>query len=338
MTARTEDSAGTVAPASLPLTPWRLAALTARGLVSDRRERRRERQGTGRRLGPRMLDPRLRAPVFVLGAPRSGTTFLGSCIGALPDVSYHFEPRVTKAAARQVYAGLWSARRAGRVFRTSYRLLLLAAGDGGRRFVEKNPENCFIVPFLTATFPEARFVQIIRDGRDVAVSHAEKPWLSATSAGTGQRGRGGQAWGPWARWWVEPERAAEFAEATDLTRTAWSWRRFTESARNALAQLPPDRVLTVRYEEVVTNPPEAAAALAAFLGYAEPPAALLSALGRADTGSIGRWRNVLDAEGLADIEREAGPLLRELGYGFSAISADAEADAGHVRPGTGAGG
>jgi hypothetical protein len=253
--------------------------------------------------------------VFVLGAPRSGTTFLGSCIGALPEVSYHFEPRVTKAAARQVYDGTWSQQRAARVFRTSYRLLMLAAGDGGRRFVEKNPENCFVVPFLTRTFPDARFVQIIRDGRDVAVSHAEKPWLSATSAGTGQRGRGGQAWGPWARWWVEPERAAEFTAASDLTRTAWSWRRFTESARNALAELPPERVLTVRYEDLVTRPEEAAATIAAFFGHPDVPAPLREALAKADPGSVGRWRSVLDADGLADVEREAGALLRELGYG-----------------------
>lgn len=302
-------------PAHLQLTPWRLAVLTARGLVSDRRERRRERAGRPRRRPTAaVLSPRLREPVFVLGAPRSGTTFLGSCIGALPEVSYHFEPRVTKAAARMVYEGTWSERRAGRVFRLSYRLLLLAAGDGGRRFVEKNPENCFVVPFLVRTFPDARFVQIIRDGRDVAVSHAEKPWLSARSAGSGRRGRGGQAWGPWARWWVERERADEFAAASDLTRTAWSWRRFTSVARAALAELPPDRVLTVRYENVVRHPDEAARTIAAFFGHAEPPASLVAALATADPKSIGRWREALDDEGLADVEREAGPLLRELGY------------------------
>ena len=312
----TTDQAAASPPPPLALTPWRLFALTARGLVSDRRERRRDRAGApARRLGPRVLDPRLTAPVFVLGAPRSGTTFLGACIGALPEVSYHFEPRVTKAAARQIYEGAWSPQRGARVFRTSYRLLLLAAGDGGRRFVEKNPENCFVVPFLARTFPDARFVQIIRDGRDVAVSHAEKPWLSAASAGSGQRGRGGQAWGPWARWWVEPERASEFAAASDLTRTAWSWRRFTEAARTALAELPPERVLTVRYEDVVTRPEEAAATLATFFGHTEAPAPLRQALARADAGSIGRWRAALDADGLADVEREAGPLLRELGYG-----------------------
>lgn len=303
-------------PPPLELTARGLLVLTARGLVSDRRERQAQHRALPRPARPpsvRRLIPRLQEPVFVLGAPRSGTTFLGSCIGTVPEVSYHFEPRVTKAAARMVYQGAWSDRRAARVFRSSYGLLQLAAAEGHTRFVEKNPENCFIVPFLARTFPDARFVQIIRDGRDVAVSHAEKPWLSARSTGT-QRGRGGQAWGPWARWWVEPERAAEFAAGSDLTRTAWSWRRFTDAARTHLAELPAERVLTVRYEDVVTDPEQAAVVIGRFFGHDEPPAALRQALLTAEPKSIGRWRQVLDDEGLADVEREAGALLRELGY------------------------
>jgi hypothetical protein len=304
-------------PPTLQLNAWRLASLTARGVASDRRERGRE--GVPNSAPPSagraaLLDLRLRAPVFVLGAPRSGTTFLGSCLGALPEVSYHFEPRVTKAAARQVYEGLWSEKHAARVFRSSDRILLLAAGEGGRRFAEKNPENCFIVPFLSRAFPDASFIQIIRDGRDVAVSHAEKPWLSSRSAESGQRGRSGQAWGPWARWWVEPERTEEFAQVSDVTRTAWSWRRYTDAARAHLADLPSERVLTLRYEDVVRQPDAAADSLAGFLGHETAPASLREAFARADPGSVGRWRRSLDDQALADVEREAGGLLRELGY------------------------
>jgi hypothetical protein len=311
------DAPADARPPAPQLTAWRLAQLTARGLVSDRRERRSEPRSSapsGRWLSPRRFDPRLRAPIFILGAPRSGTTFLGSCFGALPDVSYHFEPRVTKAAARHVYDGTWSQRRAARTFRANYALLQVAAGHGGRRFAEKNPENCFVVPFLAETFPDARFVQIIRDGRDVAVSHAEQPWLAAGSAGSSGRGRAGQTWGPAARWWVEPERAEEFAAASDVTRTAWAWRRFTEAARGHLTALPAERVMSLRYEDVVRRPEDAAVAIAAFCGHETPPEPLRQALLRADPRSIGRWRNTLDDRGLADVDREAGALLRELGY------------------------
>ena len=45
-----------------------------------------------------------------------------------------------------------------------------------------------------------------------------------------------------------------------------------------------------------------------------PAEPLVSALGRAHAGSVGRYRSELTAEQLADVEDEAGPLLRELGY------------------------
>jgi hypothetical protein len=287
--------------------------LGAVGLVSDLRDRRREPE-IRKRPTVRALDPRLRRPIFIIGAPRSGTTFLGSCIGRMPEVSYHFEPRLTKAAARCVYDGSWSERRSAAVFRLSYSALLLAALDGGRRFAEKNPENSFVVPFLAAAMPTAQFIHIIRDGRDAAASHAEQPWLTAASAGTGRRGRGGQLWGPYPRWWVEGSRRQEFSAVSDLVRTAWCWRRFTSAALDGLAGLPPGRVLEVRYESVVADPPAAAAVLGDFLGTA--PAgrqALLAGLARARTSSVGRWRS-LPSEQIGEVEAEIGPLLTRLGY------------------------
>ena len=50
---------------------------------------------------------------------------------------------------------------------------MIANLDGGYRFAEKDPENSFLVPFLAAEFPDAQFVQILRDGRDSTVSNAE---------------------------------------------------------------------------------------------------------------------------------------------------------------------
>src|SRR2546429_582728 len=202
-------------PASSPDVTWlRMLRLGAIGLASDFRDRRRE-PALRKRPSAHALDPRLHRPIFIIGAPRSGTTFLGSCLGRMPEVSYHFEPRLTKAAARCVYDGSWTERRCAAVFRGFYSAMLLAGLDGGRRFAEKNPENGFVVPFLAESMPDAQFVHIIRDGRDAAVSHSEQPWLNAASAGSGRRGRGGQLWGNTARWWVEPDRREEFAAVSD---------------------------------------------------------------------------------------------------------------------------
>jgi hypothetical protein len=302
-------------PVSSPDVTWlRMLRLGALGLASDIRDRRRE-PALRKRPSARALDPRLHRPIFIIGAPRSGTTFLGSCIGRLPEVSYHLEPRLTKAAARCVYDGSWSERRSAAVFRLSYSALLLAALDGGRRFAEKNPENGFVVPFLAAALPSAVFVHIIRDGRDATVSHAEQPWLAAASAGAGQRGRGGQLWGPYPRWWVEPDRREEFTQVSDLVRTAWCWRRFTTAALDGLAGLPAGRMIEVRYEALVRDPAGAAELLAGFLETS--PAglqALRDGLARARTDSVGRWRGVLAEREVAEVEAEIGPLLARLGY------------------------
>jgi hypothetical protein len=298
-----------------PATPvHRLAWLGALGLVSDLRERRRltGRQSPRRTL--RSVDPRLHQPIFILGAPRSGTTFLGSQIGMVPEISYHFEPRLTKAAAAFVDQGLWSERAATRVFRGNYSALLLAGLHGGLRFAEKNPENCFIIPFLARTFPDAVFVSIVRDGRDAAVSLAEKPWLAADTAGSGRRGRGGQEWGPVPRFWVEPHRRTEFTEVTDLERAIWCWRRFTEAASEGLAELPAERHHDVRYESLVTDPDGAAEPLADFLELSGDSRRILrDALRTADPGSVGRFRARTDPE-LDLMHKQAGTLLSELGY------------------------
>jgi hypothetical protein len=284
------------------------------GLASDIRDRRAEPELRRRPLA-RVLDPRLHRPIFIIGAPRSGTTFLGRCIGRMPEVSYHFEPRLTKAGAQCVYDGTWSARRSAAVFRTSYALLLLATLDGGRRFAEKNPENSFLVPFLAATFPTAQFVHIIRDGRDVAVSHARQPWLAAASAGSGRRGHARQPYGPHVRWWVEPERRAEFPAVSDIVRTAWCWRRFTEAALEGLATLPPGRSLEVRYEQVVSAPLEVGERLAEFLDTPAPGRdALCAGLADARAGSVGQWRRALGKDQVAEVECEIGHLLSQLGY------------------------
>jgi hypothetical protein len=312
VTPQDETRAGPPPAAGLSL--GQVLRLGALGLASDIRDRSRD-PSLRKRPTARALDPRLHRPIFIIGAPRSGTTFLGGCLGRMPEVSYHFEPRLTKAAARCAYDGSWTERRCAAVFRLSYSALLVAGLHGGRRFAEKNPENSFVVPFLDAAMPGAQFIHIIRDGRDAAVSHAEQPWLNAASAGAGKRGRGGQTWGPAARWWVEPDRREEFASVPDIVRSAWCWRRFTEAALEGLGTLPAGRTIEVRYEAVVADPMRAAELLSDFLD--TTPAgldALRAGLSQAKPSSVGRWRKALDDAQVARVEHEIGPLLARLGY------------------------
>jgi hypothetical protein len=270
---------------------------TALQLRTARRVLRRSSGPLRARLGP--LDERL---VFIVGSPRSGTTFLGRALGSLPGFVDLGEMAALKASVPEL-APRPPADAASRL-----RRLLALAGRlglaGGLRAVEHTPENAFVAEALALAFPEARFVHPVRDGRDVVASLLERGWLSE---GRGGADDAGLPYGPEVRFWVEPERREEFARAGDARRAAWAWRRYLEAARSV-----PGRTLELRYEELAAQPDAAAARLASFLGVNEDH--LAAALSEARVSAVGRHRRDLSPEQLREAEAECGELLRALGY------------------------
>jgi hypothetical protein len=262
------------------------------------------------------LIPNFKQPIFIVGAPRSGTTFLGDCLAAIPDISYHFEPVATKAATRYIYQGEWGMTKAKFFYRQVYGWLMRQHLDADLRFAEKTPQNCFIIDFLSQAFPNAKFVHIIRDGRDVALSYSKKPWLQASQAESGKFEPGGYRYGPYARFWVEPERIREFETTSDIHRCIWAWRRFTESAIEAGAKLPPIRYYEVRYEKLVSNLTDEDSHLLEFLEITDSQSCLSfqKAISKAKVDSVGRWEKELANEQVSTINKEAGFLLKKLGY------------------------
>lgn len=251
----------------------------------------------------------------MIGAPRSGTSFLGDALGSLPEFSYHYEPALTKAAARYVHDGLASPLLLRLLYRGTYRMLLRRRLDGDLQLAEKTPQNCFAARFLSRTFPRARFVHIIRDGRDAAASHRQKPWLRR-DGDNGKRESGGYRFGPYPRFWVATERREEFRATSDLHRCIWAWRAHVEAALEQGGNLLPDRYLEVRYEHLCRQPAEQGERILAFLGInsRDSREQLLDRLGQAKVDSIGRWKSSLTRAEQDEILAEAGDLLALLGY------------------------
>ncbi|MFN2472144.1 MAG: sulfotransferase [Gaiellaceae bacterium] len=240
--------------------------------------------------------------VFVLGSPRSGTTFLADAIGSAPGFVDLGEVAALKAAIPAL-AALPPCAAAERL----RRLLGVTRAVGlvrGLRGVEQTPETAFLTQALARAFPQARLVHALRDGRDVACSLLERGWLGGARGAVDDAGL---AYGAHARFWVEPERREEFQTASEARRAGWVWRAYVSAVRRS--GVP---VHEVRYEVMTADPPAMAAELAEFLGAPEAP--LARVLGEAHAGSIGRYRRDLTPAQLADVEDEAGPLLRELGY------------------------
>jgi hypothetical protein len=264
----------------------------------------------------RSIVPSLHRPIFLIGAPRSGTSFLGRCLASLAELSYHYEPIATKSAARLVYEGKWHSRSAQFFYRQVYSWLMRIHLDGDRRFAEKTPRNCFLIEFLHRTFPDASFIHIIRDGRDAALSYSKKPWLQMASADSGERESSGYFHGPYARFWVESDRIREFEMTSDIHRCIWAWRRHVEAALTASHSLPPQQYYEIRYEDLATQPRLEAERLLEYIEISEPTSckSFHESISHASPNSIGKWRHELTKIELDQIMEEAGSLLRDLGY------------------------
>src|SRR6266540_1867794 len=226
--------------------------------------------------------------IFVVGAPRSGTTFLAGAIAAQPGLVDLGEVQPVKAAIPKL-TSLPEPEAASRFRRTLDRVRRLGL-SAHLRGVEQTPETAFVLRAVLQAYPEAQTVHIVRDGRDVVCSL------------------------------LEPDRAEEFVGASDAKRAAWAWRRYVTAARGE-----DERRLEVRYEDLSVDPRGTAARLARALDLDAD--VLANALSRAHDRSVGRWRRDLSPEQLAEVEQEAGALLRELGYSGAGFDASVESDA-----------
>jgi LPS sulfotransferase NodH len=130
--------------------------------------------------------------IYIIGSPRSGTTWLQAMIGAHPKVTTTMEltmfttyikPLVDswEQEMRPIETGKWRrglpvlwTREEFRDFLVSFLerayISLLKKNPQATHILDKNPVNSQMVEQIHWLVPKARFVHIIRDGRDVAIS------------------------------------------------------------------------------------------------------------------------------------------------------------------------
>ena len=266
-----------------------------------------------------IVKPNLESPIFIIGSPRSGTTFLGECLGTIPEISYHFEPVLIKAAARYIYTKEWSGDRAKNFYRQVYGWLMRLQQDGDLRLAEKTPRNSFIIPFLAEAFPNAKFIHIIRDGRDVALSLTRKPWYNNELNGSIMREPGGYLCGSTPRFWVESERDREFETTDNIHRCIWLWRRYIEAATAGMNSLLPGQGLELRYEDLVTNPEREGDRLLDFMAINLDDSRNIFQqylISNARLDSVGKWQKSLTAEDINNVKTEALDWLNKYDYNF----------------------
>lgn len=276
--------------------------------------------------------------VFVVGCPRSGTTLLRRLLDAhpglcIPKAETHWIPkfylkrkgltddgRVTAAfvdmllnyprfakfdVSREELVGLLGGQVTVEYPEFVRRLFdLYGARRGKRRVGDKTPGYARHIKLLHQLFPNSRFIHLVRDGRDVALSLRS-----------------------WSRRGKSVGRLVGYA-SDSATTTALYWEWMVRLAREAGEALPPGFYLEVRYEELVAATPGECRRMCGFLGLDYDARMLDYHAGRqrADaslsakkawlppTRKLRDWRTEMDREDLLRFEAASGDLLSELGY------------------------
>ncbi len=117
-------------------------------------------------------------PAFIVGSPRSGTTILGNILEAHPMVAHLYEPYyIWYYHAKDLSTDCIRPEDIGAAEQQWIRKQFerFAAGMGRTLVVDKSPELSLNLPIVQAVFPDAKFIHILRDGRDVVLS-IKKEW------------------------------------------------------------------------------------------------------------------------------------------------------------------
>lgn len=275
--------------------------------------------------------------VFLVGCPRSGTTLLQRVVDAHPQIAItheqcwiapYFKKKTGLTPEGLVTPDLISTllqhkrfhklgagreeleRLLGSGEPVSYASFVTELfnryGKAKRKGLvgDKCPSYVREVPTLHALWPKAKFVHLIRDGRDVSLS---------------------------IRNWSKPDRTTVRLVhcAEDCVSTAaLYWKCFVQAGRDAGNALGPELYYELRYESLVVSPAEECAKLCAFLGVPNDDAMLRFHEGRtrseAGLDSKGRWlpitlglrdwRSEMGPQEVERFEAAAGDLLDDLGY------------------------
>jgi Sulfotransferase family len=245
-------------------------------------------------------------PFFLVGTEHSGTTLAGLMLDHHPRISFLLDVRdrvemmVDSSSACDRGADFESAVsdrdvKAAKLVIADHvndaqlfdRCLEQKRRRDGKRFVGAPVRRHF--NHLMRVWPDARFIHIVRDGRDVAWSAMDK----------GLAGNGYCA----VENWLETE-------------AQWSRLR---------SELPPDRWTEIQYEALVIQPEATLTRLCEFLGIAYHQAMLSypkdTSYGPPSPHAIGRWQRELSPESIRLAEARIGEMLVERGYQLSGLPA-----------------
>ena len=293
-------------------------------------------------LGDSETDALLKNAIVVIGAPRSGTTFLTSLLGAHQGLCLLEEPRLTWRYGNDARSDMLAPELARpEVVRYIRRRFALDIREAGKtRLLEKTPANALRPAFVDRVLPGCRFIHILRHGLDSTLS-IQNYWEKAAHGTKGLapgrlRKRLGElelrrlphyareaarrlapaplrplvrpnVWGPRLPGIDEMLRDMDLLEVCAL-----QWRTCVEITREYGRTLPADRYLEIKLEELT---PDKLEEVLTFAGLDDTDGAVRRAFGaKHDATASGGRKADADPNAVRRVMGWVRPTLADLGY------------------------
>jgi hypothetical protein len=277
-----------------------------------------------------------KAPVFVVGCPRSGTTLLYNMLLSAGNFAVYLAesnvfnllvPRFGDLSSRVNRERLMDAWLDSKLFRASFldrnlirakvleecrsgadfiRIVMgeMARQQGMSRWADNSPEELLHMKRIKREIPDALFVHMIRDGRDVSLSLDARPYP-----------------------WIRPF-ASDRKNSLLVTGLFWQW--IVNKGRAQKRHLGDD-YLEIHFEDLNAEPQVTLDRLGQFIGqelnYQRILRAGVGSVSEPNTsfkgdknGPVGRWTKKMSPGQLADFEALVGHTLKELGYPIAATA------------------
>jgi hypothetical protein len=183
-----------------------------------------------------------------------------------------------------------------------------AESEGKLRWLEKTPTHIFHIDEIVRSVPDARFVEIVRDPRDVLASKKTRRMTVWTSG----------------RYTAAQRPFKHLEKAYDPLWDALAWKAAIRAGQEAALHYA-SQVFRVRYEDLVQDPERHVHSICEFLGLPFEPGMLdISYRNAADwqdsknagitAASVGRWQNVLGPAEVAVCQLATRSEMKALEY------------------------
>ena len=242
-------------------------------------------------------------PIFLVGAERSGTTLLRLMLDHHPHIAFHSEFEFVVDYFRDndypLVNDYYEYLATDRLFQSSnfeidsslsypqlVNSFLVQKREGtGKHFVGATVHRHF--DRLLQIWPDAKFIHIVRDGRDVARSCINMNWAGNVWAGSDR--------------WIEVEKL---------------WSELKEI-------IPTDRYIEVHYETLISEPVKTLTSLCNFIGTSYDPAMLdysqSTTYDLPNSKLLWQWKSKLSRREIQLLEAKMGNMLVKHGYELSKL-------------------